>query len=98
MYECVWCLALAAVCVQYHLADKVTDTASQSLRRLFGPPATMLNLVLILGEPDGAVCFGEGEQSAEECFVLDTGMLCSEHTHTFKADTQIPAAVSKVGG
>lgn len=40
----------------------------------FGPLATMLNLVLILG-PDGAVCFGEGEQSAEECFVLDTGML-----------------------
>lgn len=34
-YECVWCLARAAVYVQYHLADKVTDTASESLRRLF---------------------------------------------------------------
>lgn len=33
-WDCVLRLALAAVYVQYHLADKVTDTALQSLRRL----------------------------------------------------------------
>lgn len=32
--EHVVCLALAAVYVQYHLADKIIDTASQSLRWL----------------------------------------------------------------
>lgn len=34
-YECDVCLARAAVCVQYHLADKVTDIASESLQQLF---------------------------------------------------------------
>ena len=33
-YEFVPRLARRAVYVQYHLADKVTDTASHSLRRL----------------------------------------------------------------